>query len=38
VALNVPYLDAILFLLGISRHEIETADAEDGITVVTPPT
>ena len=27
-ALNVPYLDAILFLLGISREEIEAADAE----------
>jgi phosphoserine phosphatase len=26
-ALNVPYLDAILFLLGISRQEIEAADA-----------
>jgi phosphoserine phosphatase len=25
-ALNVPYLDAILFLLGISRDEVETAD------------
>jgi phosphoserine phosphatase len=27
-ALNVPYLDAILFLLGIARQEIEAADAE----------
>jgi len=26
--LNVPYLDAILFLLGISRDEIEAADGE----------
>ncbi len=25
-ALSVPYLDAILFLLGISRHEVESAD------------
>ena len=25
-ALSVPYLDAILFLLGISRGEVETAD------------
>ncbi len=25
-ALSVPYLDAILFLLGISRHEVEPAD------------
>jgi phosphoserine phosphatase len=37
-ALSVPYLDAILFLLGISREEIEAADAEEGITVETPPT
>jgi phosphoserine phosphatase len=28
-ALSVPYLDAILFLLGITREEIEAADAED---------
>lgn len=28
-ALNVPYLDAILFLLGITREEIEAADAAD---------
>jgi len=27
-ALTVPYLDAILFLLGIARQEIEAADAE----------
>jgi phosphoserine phosphatase len=37
-ALNVPYLDAILFLLGISREEIEDADAAEGIPVVMPPT
>jgi phosphoserine phosphatase len=37
-SLSVPYLDAILFLLGISREEIETADADEGIEVVTPPT
>jgi phosphoserine phosphatase len=37
-ALSVPYLDAILFLLGISREEIEDADAAEGIRVVTPPT
>jgi phosphoserine phosphatase len=30
-ALNVPYLDALLFLLGISREEVEAADAGDGI-------
>jgi phosphoserine phosphatase len=27
-SLNVPYLDAILFLLGISREEVEAADRE----------
>jgi len=29
-AVNVPYLDAILYLLGISRDDIEAADAADG--------
>ena len=29
-AVNVPYLDAVLFLLGISREEIEEADLLDG--------
>jgi phosphoserine phosphatase len=28
-AVNVPYLDTILFLLGIPRDEVEAADAED---------
>lgn len=28
-AVSVPYLDAILFLLGITREEIDAADAED---------
>lgn len=28
--LNQPYLDPVLFILGISREEIETADAADG--------
>ena len=28
-ALSVPYLDAILFLLGISRSEVEQADRLD---------
>ncbi|GII93655.1 phosphoserine phosphatase SerB [Sinosporangium siamense] len=30
-AVNVPYLDSILYLLGISRDEVEAADAEDGV-------
>jgi phosphoserine phosphatase len=29
-AVNVPYLDAILYLLGISREEVEAADAAAG--------
>ena len=29
-AVNVPYLDAVLYLLGITREEIEEADAADG--------
>lgn len=32
-ALSVPYLDAILYLLGIPREEVEAADAEDGLPV-----
>lgn len=30
-ALTVPYLDAILFLLGIRRSDIEAADAAEGL-------
>ncbi|WP_327049145.1 phosphoserine phosphatase SerB [Microbispora sp. NBC_01189] len=30
-AVNVPYLDSILYLLGISREDVEAADAEDGM-------
>ncbi len=29
-AINVPYLDTVLYLLGISREEVEEADAADG--------
>lgn len=36
-SVNVPYLDTILYLLGISREEIEIADAEAGITTPAPP-
>ena len=36
-AVNVPYLDTILYLLGISREEIEAADAEQGIVTPAPP-
>jgi len=34
---NVPYLDTILFLLGISREEIEEADAAAGTLTPAPP-
>ena len=27
--LRVPYLDAILFMLGVSREEVEAADSSD---------
>ncbi|TNM39658.1 phosphoserine phosphatase SerB [Nocardioides albidus] len=36
-ALNVPYLDAILYLLGITREEIEAADAAAGFVTPAPP-
>ena len=31
-ALSAPYLDAVLFVLGITRDEVERADAADGLT------
>jgi phosphoserine phosphatase len=36
-AVNVPYLDAIMYLLGISREEVEAADALHGVTTPSPP-
>jgi phosphoserine phosphatase len=36
-AVNVPYLDAIMYLLGITREEVEAADALDGLTTPAPP-
>jgi phosphoserine phosphatase len=36
-AVNVPYLDTVMYLLGISREEIEAADAADGIVTPAPP-
>ncbi len=36
-AVNVPYLDAIMYLLGISREEVEAADALEGLTTPAPP-
>ncbi|RYB90472.1 phosphoserine phosphatase SerB [Nocardioides oleivorans] len=35
-SVNVPYLDSVLYLLGISREEIEDADAEVGIVTPAP--
>ena len=36
-SVNVPYLDAIIYLLGISREEVEAPDAEAGIVTPAPP-
>ena len=36
-SVNVPYLDTIMYLLGISREEVEAADAEAGIVTPEPP-
>jgi len=36
-AVNVPYLDTIMYLLGITRDEVEAADAEAGIVTPAPP-
>jgi phosphoserine phosphatase len=36
-SVNVPYLDAIIYLLGISREEVEAADAAAGVTTPMPP-
>jgi phosphoserine phosphatase len=36
-AVNVPYLDTILYLLGITREEIEALDLEHGLVTPAPP-
>jgi phosphoserine phosphatase len=36
-SVNVPYLDTICYLLGVTREEIEAADAEAGLATPTPP-
>src|SRR4051794_28049777 len=36
-SVNVPFLDAIIYLLGITREEVEAADAEYGIVTPAPP-
>src|ERR1019366_2024019 len=35
-AVNVPYLDVVLYLLGITREEIEEADEADGTPTPAP--
>ena len=35
-SINVPYLDALLFILGITREEIEAADEDSGVSVRMP--
>ncbi|RZS34052.1 phosphoserine phosphatase [Herbihabitans rhizosphaerae] len=35
-ALSHPYLDAVLFLLGVTRAEVEAADAADGLDLTRP--
>ena len=34
-AVNVPYLDSVLFLIGVTREEIESADAREGLDTAT---
>ena len=36
-ALNVPYLDSVLYLIGVTREEIESADAREGMATPAPP-
>lgn len=36
-SVNVPYLDSVLYLLGIAREDIEIADEQAGITTPAPP-
>ena len=36
-SLSAPYLDSVLYLIGITREEVERADSEDGLDVARPP-
>jgi len=36
-AVNVPFLDAVLYLLGITREQVEEADAAAGVLTPAPP-
>jgi len=35
-SLNVPYLDSVLYLIGVTREEIESADAREGMETPAP--
>nr|WP_219632476.1 phosphoserine phosphatase SerB [Haloechinothrix aidingensis] len=35
-SLSYPYLDAVLFMMGVTRAEIEAADAEEGLELIRP--
>jgi len=36
-SVTVPYLDTIIYLLGITREEVEAADADAGVATPAPP-
>ncbi|MFM8155705.1 MAG: phosphoserine phosphatase SerB [Actinomycetes bacterium] len=36
-SVSVPYLDSVLYLMGISREEIEDADVQAGLSISAPP-
>lgn len=36
-SVSVPYLDSVLYLMGISRAEVEDADAHAGLDIIAPP-
>ena len=36
-SVSVPYLDAIVYLLGVTREEVEAADLGEGIATPAPP-
>jgi len=36
-SVSVPYLDAIVYLLGVTREEVEAADLVEGVTTPAPP-
>lgn len=36
-SVNVPYLDSVLYLIGVTREEIESADAREGLETPAPP-